>query len=105
MAGIGASITLTKKNIPHLILEARDRIGGRIHSVTMGENVIDLGASWIHGIGPGTTSNDKVTGYQESLLNPIYKLAQDWGLNLYKTWDTEDGDNTQGKEEVYDDKG
>ena len=32
IAGIGASMVLTKKNIPHLILEGRDRIGGRIIS-------------------------------------------------------------------------
>ena len=32
MSGIGASMVLTQKNIPHLILEGRDRIGGRIVS-------------------------------------------------------------------------
>jgi monoamine oxidase len=32
IAGIGASKTLTNNSIPHLILEGRDRIGGRIHS-------------------------------------------------------------------------
>ena len=29
-SGIGASMSLTKKGIEHIILEARDRIGGRI---------------------------------------------------------------------------
>ncbi len=32
VAGIGASIELTKANIDHIILESRDRIGGRIVS-------------------------------------------------------------------------
>ena len=29
-SGIGASMSLTKKGIEHITLEARDRIGGRI---------------------------------------------------------------------------
>ena len=32
ISGIGASKTLTENNVPHLIIEARDRIGGRICS-------------------------------------------------------------------------
>ena len=32
ISGIGASINLNKQGIEHLILEARDRIGGRIHT-------------------------------------------------------------------------
>lgn len=31
------------------ILEARDRIGGRVHTVSLGEKTIDMGAAWIHG--------------------------------------------------------
>jgi monoamine oxidase len=33
-----------------VVLEARDRIGGRVHTDRTGGRVIDLGASWIHGI-------------------------------------------------------
>lgn len=52
MAGISAaSRLLTKK--PSLrvgIVEARDRIGGRIHSIWRGKSRLDLGANWIHGV-------------------------------------------------------
>jgi len=34
-----------------LVLEARDRIGGRIESIHLGGNRLDTGANWIHGIG------------------------------------------------------
>ncbi|KAK5126119.1 hypothetical protein LTR85_011474 [Meristemomyces frigidus] len=34
-----------------LVLEARDRIGGRIGSVQVNGNRLDTGANWIHGIG------------------------------------------------------
>ena len=32
------------------MLEARDRIGGRVHTDRSGAHPTDLGASWIHGI-------------------------------------------------------
>jgi monoamine oxidase len=32
MAGIGASSLLTKQKVPHLMLESRDRVGGRVFS-------------------------------------------------------------------------
>ncbi|XP_060654684.1 spermine oxidase-like [Drosophila nasuta] len=32
-----------------LVLEAEDRLGGRIHTIPFGANVIDMGAQWCHG--------------------------------------------------------
>ena len=55
-----------------LVLEGRDRIGGRIHSAPFGNDIIDLGASWIHGIGPGTEIDDPE--YDEN-YNPIYEIT------------------------------
>ena len=46
------------KNV--LVLEAKERIGGRLHSVKCEDETFDLGASWIHGI--------------EN--NPIWEIAQ-----------------------------
>lgn len=40
-----------KKKENLLVLEARDRIGGRIGSVTVNGCRLDTGANWIHGIG------------------------------------------------------
>ena len=34
-----------------IILEAEDRIGGRIYTVPFNDHCIDLGAQWIHGRG------------------------------------------------------
>ena len=36
-----------------MVIEGRDRVGGRICSVPFADGKVDLGASWIHGIGPG----------------------------------------------------
>ncbi|XP_034652951.1 spermine oxidase [Drosophila subobscura] len=32
-----------------LVVEAEERVGGRIHTIPFGDNVIDLGAQWCHG--------------------------------------------------------
>ena len=50
MAGIAASKELAESGYEVVILEARDRIGGRIWtSDQWNELPLDLGASWIHG--------------------------------------------------------
>ncbi len=51
MAGLIAARELQQAGVSVRILEARDRIGGRIHTSTKFRGVsIDLGAAWIHGI-------------------------------------------------------
>ena len=30
-------------------MEARDRLGGRVHTIEHGEGVLELGAQWLHG--------------------------------------------------------
>ncbi len=54
IAGLAAARTLLDRGQDVLVLEARDRIGGRIWTDTAwSEAPVDLGASWIH----GTTGN------------------------------------------------
>lgn len=48
ISGIGASMHLAKEGIEHLILEGRDRIGGRIHTEQYEGMPIHLGASFVH---------------------------------------------------------
>lgn len=47
-AGIGAASILNKQKVSYIVLEARDRIGGRVLSQKIDGVFIDLGASWIH---------------------------------------------------------
>ena len=44
--------------------------------------IIDLGAQWIHGIGPGV-AGDRTW---EGILNPIYKIAVENNKRTVKTW-------------------
>lgn len=49
MAGLVAGKLLQESGFAVTLLEARDRIGGRLHTTTELGVPIDLGASWIHG--------------------------------------------------------
>ncbi|MFW0794489.1 FAD-dependent oxidoreductase [Gordonia sp. CPCC 205515] len=50
VAGLTAARLLTRHGQRVLVLEARDRIGGRVHTDRAYGQITDLGASWIHGI-------------------------------------------------------
>ena len=49
ISGLRCSQLLKEKGISTIILEARDRIGGRLHSPLLNGHNVDLGASFIHG--------------------------------------------------------
>ncbi|WP_322411987.1 NAD(P)/FAD-dependent oxidoreductase [Microbacterium invictum] len=50
VAGLTAARLLRSAGQRVVVLEARDRIGGRVHTARTDGRVTDLGASWIHGI-------------------------------------------------------
>ncbi len=50
MAGLSAARTLTDAGWPVRVIEARDRIGGRVHTNRDWGVPLEMGASWIHGI-------------------------------------------------------
>jgi monoamine oxidase len=69
------------------VLEARDRIGGRLHTVELNSSpgtVVDLGASWIHGIGPGVIGDE--TNSWAGQMNPVYRFAMENGIKTVRTW-------------------
>lgn len=50
IAGLSAARLLAREGRRVVVVEARDRVGGRVHSQRDGHRVTDRGASWIHGI-------------------------------------------------------
>ncbi|XP_047738037.1 spermine oxidase [Hyalella azteca] len=65
VAGLSAANSLLQSQITNfIILEARNRIGGRVVAIDVEGCHLELGASWIHGV----------------LGNPIYELASANGL-------------------------
>ena len=49
VSGLAAAAVLQQDGRTVTVLEARDRLGGRIHNVDVGGVSVDLGAAWIHG--------------------------------------------------------
>lgn len=47
ISGIGASKGLSEAGIEHIVLESRDRLGGRICSQKLAGGKVELGASFI----------------------------------------------------------
>ena len=48
IAGLTAANALAHGGVECVVLEARDRIGGRLHTVDLAGSPVDLGGSWIH---------------------------------------------------------
>jgi monoamine oxidase len=46
IAGLSAAATLARRGVDVVVLEARDRVGGRLLSVTDDDATVDLGATW-----------------------------------------------------------
>ena len=69
VAGLTAASRLTAAGKSVIVLEGRDRIGGRVWTDSIGGQPIDLGAAWLHG-------RDN---------NPLVDVAQQMGLELVQT--------------------
>src|SRR5688500_9548219 len=53
VAGLAAACELARAGLRPLILEARPRVGGRIHTLWTGEGApVELGAEFLHGLAP-----------------------------------------------------
>ncbi|XP_023655205.1 spermine oxidase isoform X2 [Paramormyrops kingsleyae] len=82
LAGLAATKTLLENGFTDVtVLEASDRIGGRVQSVQNGQATLELGATWIHG----------------AHGNPIFHLAEDNGLLEHTT----DGERSVGRISLY----
>jgi len=87
ISAIGAARTLINAGIEPIILEGRERIGGRLFPHSLTRNLqsehpadhdgvepsvtIQLGANWIHGL--------------DERINPMFRVAQRLGLKLHQT--------------------
>src|SRR5690349_17451061 len=69
-AGLAAARQLTQLGHDVLVLEGRDRVGGRSHTVTLAGVPVDLGATWV-----GPTQDE------------VLKLAADVGCDTTPTFD------------------
>jgi monoamine oxidase len=69
VAGLSAARALADAGVDVVVLEARDRLGGRTHTIDVGGIPIDVGAAWM----------------QQFPRNPLGPLAESLGLSLVPT--------------------
>lgn len=71
-----------------MVLEARDRIGGRLHSSRLWQDLpMDLGASWIHGV-----TDNPITDLAQAAGAKVVPTSYDAALLLDRTGDRIDPD-------------
>lgn len=66
VSGLTAAHSLRRAGIDVLVLEGRDRIGGRTFTDSVGKARVDLGAAWVHGV----------------VHNPIARILEDRGRGV-----------------------
>jgi monoamine oxidase len=64
IAGLAAASRLRRAGIACVVVEARDRVGGRLHTVDLAGVPVDLGGSWIH----------------HPIGNPMSSLCAEYGI-------------------------
>lgn len=69
VAGLAAAQELAEQGYEVVVVEARDRTGGRVWTYDLDGQPVDLGASWIHGIDG----------------NPVAQLADEEGIEVVPT--------------------
>src|SRR4051794_39761267 len=76
LAGLSAARSLVAQGKTVVVLEARDRVGGRVHGRTLsdGETVVEVGGQWI---GPGQ--------------HRMIRLSNELGLETFPTYN--EGEN------------
>lgn len=69
LAGLQAALTLQREGLKYLVLEARDRVGGKTLTLkdSNGKTKSDLGAAWIN----------------DTNQSRMWALAQELGLHTY----------------------
>ena len=76
-AGIGAARRLRDAGVKALILEARDRLGGRAWTVEAGGFAIDLGCGWLHSAEAQSLDGDRRGAGPDDRPNPAAVGARD----------------------------
>ncbi len=106
MAGLAAARTLHDSGYNVTVLEARDRIGGRVwSSQKWPEATVDLGASWIHGVrrNPLTAIADEIDAVRlETDYDNVILYDSAGALQPDRAWSTLDEYHGLLEDAIYD---
>jgi len=83
LAGLSAARILAAAGVNVLVIEARDRVGGRTLNHSLGNGkVIEVGGQWVGPL-PGQAAQG---GFPPTPQDRILQLAQDVGVGTFKTY-------------------
>src|SRR5882672_5917347 len=78
-AGLGAANALKDSGLSTIVLEARDRVGGRAHTIQAAPDVVfDLGCGWLH-----SANRNSFVGIAGQLNFEINKDLPPWRERAY----------------------
>ena len=78
-AGLGAAHALKNSGLSVIVLEARDRVGGRAHTIQAAPGIIfDLGCGWLH-----SADKNSFVAIAEQLDFEIDKTRPPWRERAY----------------------
>jgi monoamine oxidase len=87
IAGLGAARELLQQDFTVTVLEAKDRFGGRIHTIRDGKMPIELGAEFIHGKSKPLLDAIHAAGLKVDDVPARNQLFEDNQLQPVKMWD------------------
>ncbi len=62
IAGLAAARVCAEAGLKVVVLEASERVGGRIRTLRVGDAVVELGAEFVHGQPPELVASDRGGG-------------------------------------------
>ncbi len=89
IAGLGAASELARRGIAVTVLEAKSRLGGRIHTVA-GSAPVELGAEFVHGRSPTLLKLISEAGLTTLKASCEIHVFENGALNKVKFWDKVD---------------
>ena len=87
IAGLSAANELLQNGCTVTVLEAKDRFGGRIHTIREGNLPIELGAEIIHGKSKALLNAIRAAGLSVDEVPERNQLFEDNRLQPVNTWD------------------
>src|SRR5947209_15624109 len=79
-AGLGAAHALTNSGLSVIVLEARDRVGGRAHTILAAPDItFDLGCGWLH-----SADSNSFVEIAQRLNFEIDKTRPPWSEQSFK---------------------
>src|SRR5215217_2339501 len=87
IAGLSAAVELARNGVHSILIEARDRLGGRIHTVRHGQLPIELGAEFIHGANSQLWNVLQASHLETKQVSEQNQLLSNGTLHKVDVWD------------------